>query len=96
MISIFYSSNCTYINIISCILASLNLKQTLKIIKRFKFEELELGVFPIFPELLWDEIKLQLIKNHKSLTTNNILPIIEEEIIVISIICVFYNASISP
>ncbi|KAL7305302.1 hypothetical protein TKK_0002433 [Trichogramma kaykai] len=47
------------------------------VIKKFKFEELESAVLPVFPELEWKKIKSKLVKNHQSFKTANALQIIE-------------------
>ncbi|XP_072766759.1 uncharacterized protein [Anoplolepis gracilipes] len=52
--------------------------QLINVIKRFKFEELESSVIPIFPEISWSHVKFKLIKNHKTFTVNNAVRIIEE------------------
>lgn len=49
-------------------------------IKRFKFEELECDVMPIFPEITWGRVKSKLIRNHKKFTTTNAVHIIQEVI----------------
>ncbi|XP_023246911.1 uncharacterized protein LOC106642425 isoform X2 [Copidosoma floridanum] len=48
------------------------------IIRRFKFEELEDAVLPVFPEVSWTDIKSRLVKDHESLTTLHALKIIEQ------------------
>ncbi|XP_067216527.1 uncharacterized protein [Linepithema humile] len=50
------------------------------VIKRFKFEELEDAVMPIFPEISWSRIKSKLIKNHKTFNVHNVSLIIKETI----------------
>ncbi|XP_076651453.1 uncharacterized protein LOC143358299 [Halictus rubicundus] len=42
-----------------------------RIIKRFKFEELESAVMPVFPEISWNKIKSELVKHHNTFTTTN-------------------------
>ncbi|XP_076295407.1 uncharacterized protein LOC143216338 isoform X2 [Lasioglossum baleicum] len=46
-------------------------KDIVRIIRRFKFEELELAVMPVFPEVSWNKIKSELIKYHNAFTTTN-------------------------
>lgn len=59
----------------------LSAKQSvINIIKKFRFEELEAAVLPVFPEFSWKNIKSQLVENHESLTTVRAVKIIEEEI----------------
>ncbi|XP_011501793.1 PREDICTED: uncharacterized protein LOC105365350 [Ceratosolen solmsi marchali] len=56
----------------------LNIKQEIgKVIKRFKFEELESAVLPVFPEFKWDKIKSKLVENHESFTTGHAIQIID-------------------
>lgn len=52
--------------------------QLINVIKRFKFEELESSVIPIFPEISWSHVKSKLIKNHKRFTVKNAVCVIEE------------------
>ncbi|XP_076241040.1 uncharacterized protein LOC143183401 [Calliopsis andreniformis] len=52
-------------------------QKVINIIKKFKFEELESSVLPVFPELSWIHIKSQLIKYDKSFTTTNALEFIK-------------------
>ncbi|KAL6423858.1 hypothetical protein ACFW04_010355 [Cataglyphis niger] len=52
--------------------------QLINVIKRFKFEELESSVIPIFPEISWNHVKSKLIKNHKTFTVNNAVSVIEK------------------
>ncbi|GAB1863852.1 hypothetical protein CAJAP_04931 [Camponotus japonicus] len=52
--------------------------QLINVIKRFKFEELESSVIPIFPEISWGHVKTKLIKNHKTFTVNNAVRVIQE------------------
>lgn len=47
-------------------------KNIVKIIKKFKFSELEFSVMPVFPEVSLDDIKSQLAKRHDTLTTTNV------------------------
>lgn len=63
--------------------------QLINVIKKFKFEELENSVIPIFPEVSWSHVKTKLIKNHKTFTVNNATRIIEE-ILNVRIFYVFY------
>lgn len=55
-------------------------RQINNVIKRFKFEELENAVMPIFSELSWNRLRSKLIKRHKNFTTTNAVRIIEEAI----------------
>ncbi|XP_012529037.1 uncharacterized protein LOC105832531 [Monomorium pharaonis] len=48
------------------------------LIKRFKFEELESAVMPIFPEISWTRVRSKLVKNHKNFTVVNALRVIED------------------
>lgn len=52
--------------------------QLISVIKRFKFDELESSVIPIFPEISWSDVRSKLIKNHKRFTVNNAARVIEE------------------
>lgn len=57
------------------------MKKVIKnIIRRFKFEELQDAVIPVFPETSWHYIKCQLIMHHQNFTTSNVATIIEEVI----------------
>lgn len=56
----------------------INRRELINVIKRFKFEELENTVIPIFPEISWSYVKSKLIKNHNKFTTRNAVRIIEE------------------
>ncbi|KAG6794904.1 hypothetical protein HZU73_09353 [Apis mellifera caucasica] len=47
------------------------------VIKRFKFEDLESSVMPIFPELSWTDVRSKLVKNHKNFTSVNVAQIIK-------------------
>lgn len=47
------------------------------VIKRFKFEDLESSVMPIFPELSWTDVRSKLVKNHKNFTSFNVAQIIK-------------------
>lgn len=58
-------------------------------IKRFKFGELESSVIPIFPEISWNHVKSELIKNHKTLTVNNAVRVIEK-ILDVSILTYYF------
>ncbi|XP_011647278.1 uncharacterized protein LOC105433592 [Pogonomyrmex barbatus] len=53
-------------------------RQLINTMKRFKFEELESAVIPIFPEITWTRVRSKLIKNHKNFTTTNAIHVIEE------------------
>lgn len=62
--------------------------QLINVIKRFKFEELESSVIPIFPEISWNYVKSKLIKNHKTFTITNAVRVIEK-ILDVSIFTLF-------
>lgn len=47
------------------------------VIKRFKFEDLESSVMPIFPELSWTDVRSKLVKNHKNFTSVNVAQIVK-------------------
>ncbi|KAK2586012.1 hypothetical protein KPH14_010580 [Odynerus spinipes] len=64
----------------SAVTASSLIKLIRIVIRRFKFEELENAVLPVFPETSWDRIKIRLIKLHENFTTLNVVAIIEEVI----------------
>ncbi|XP_033324728.1 uncharacterized protein LOC117219596 [Megalopta genalis] len=51
--------------------------EIVKIIKKFKFEELESAVMPIFPEISWDNIKSELVKYHNRFTSVNATQLIK-------------------
>lgn len=53
-------------------------RQLSKVIRRFKFEELESAVVPVFPEVSWARVRSKLVKNHKSFTVANALRVIED------------------
>ncbi|XP_078053643.1 uncharacterized protein LOC144479042 [Augochlora pura] len=55
--------------------------EIVRIIKKFKFEELELAVMPIFPEVTWDNIKSELVKCHNRFTSVNVAQLIKIAII---------------
>lgn len=58
-----------------------SLKNSIKnIICKFKFEELENAVLPVFPETSWDYVRSQLMMHHHNFTTLNAAAIIEEVI----------------
>lgn len=46
--------------------------QLITVIKRFKFDEIECSVMPIFPEISWSDVKSKLIKKHKKFTVYNV------------------------
>lgn len=56
------------------------------VIKRFKFEDLESSVIPIFPELSWTDVRSKLVKNHKNFTSVNVAQIVKI-VITVSFIC---------
>lgn len=47
------------------------LQQIVVMIKRFKFEEMESTVMPVFPEVSWSNIKTEFIRSHKKFTPTN-------------------------
>ncbi|XP_012146848.2 uncharacterized protein LOC105663328 [Megachile rotundata] len=52
---------------------STNMEQEIvNVIKRFKFEELESSIMPVFPEISWASIKSELVKCHKTFTSANV------------------------
>lgn len=53
-------------------------RQLASVIKRFKFEELEGAVMPVFPEISWNRVRSKLVKNHKNFTVANVVLVIEE------------------
>ncbi|XP_018402618.1 PREDICTED: uncharacterized protein LOC108779658 [Cyphomyrmex costatus] len=53
-------------------------KQLIKVINRFKFEELESAVIPVFPETSWTSVRSKLIKNHKHFTVPNVTHVIRD------------------
>ncbi|TGZ53112.1 uncharacterized protein [Temnothorax longispinosus] len=53
-------------------------RQLAYVIKRFKFEELEGAVMPVFPEISWTRVRSKLIKNHKNFTVSNVVRVIEQ------------------
>lgn len=55
-------------------------RQITRVIKHFKFEELETSVVPLFPETSWKKIKLDLIENQQRLSVLNVAKIIEKVI----------------
>ncbi|XP_014472259.1 PREDICTED: uncharacterized protein LOC106743185 [Dinoponera quadriceps] len=59
---------------------SIILRRINAMIRRFKFEELERDVMPIFPEIAWSRVKSKLVKNHKNFTITNAVRIIGEAI----------------
>jgi hypothetical protein len=71
------------------------------VIKRFKFEELESAVLPIFPEFKWNKIKNKLVENHESFTIAHTTKIIDFFInvmysfYIIFIIITFYSYLLS-
>ncbi|XP_029155592.1 uncharacterized protein LOC114928494 [Nylanderia fulva] len=50
--------------------------KVITVIKRFKFDEIECSVMPIFPEISWSDVKSKLIKKHKTFTAYNVALII--------------------
>lgn len=55
-------------------------RQLLIVIKRFKFEELETCVLPLFPETSWARVKSKLVKQHENFSVGNAAKLIEGEI----------------
>ncbi|KYQ49941.1 hypothetical protein ALC60_10962 [Trachymyrmex zeteki] len=53
-------------------------RQLTKVINRFKFEELESAVIPVFPETSWSRVRSKLIKNHKTFTVANAVHVIQD------------------
>ncbi|CAK9794693.1 hypothetical protein ANTPLA_LOCUS78 [Anthophora plagiata] len=51
--------------------------EIVKLIKRFKFEELETSIMPIFPEVSWNNIRSELVKTHNKFTTANVAQLIK-------------------
>lgn len=49
----------------------------MNILRKFKFEELENAVLPVFPETTWNYVRSQLIKYHDNFTTTNVAAILE-------------------
>lgn len=58
------------------------IRQLTAIIKKFKFQELESTVIPLFPETSWNAIKSRLSHHHEAFTASNVKKIIEQAIIV--------------
>ncbi|XP_068978196.1 uncharacterized protein [Bombus flavifrons] len=56
-------------------------QEIVNVIKRFKFEELELSVAPVFPEISWNNIRSELIKHHKNFTSYNVAEVIKMVVI---------------
>ncbi|KAL0123869.1 hypothetical protein PUN28_006008 [Cardiocondyla obscurior] len=62
-------------------MSSINVKRLIiNVIKRFKFEELEDAVIPIFPEISWTQVVSKLIKSHKTFTVTNVSYVIDNVI----------------
>lgn len=57
----------------------------MNILHKFKFEELENAVLPVFPETTWNNVRSKLIKYHDNFTTTNVVAILETIINVIFI-----------
>ncbi|CAK9807472.1 hypothetical protein ANTQUA_LOCUS5213 [Anthophora quadrimaculata] len=51
--------------------------EIVKLIKRFKFEELETSIMPIFPEVSWNNIRSELVKTHSKFTSANVAQLIK-------------------
>ena len=58
-------------------MSTLALQDLCKIIRRFKFEELESAVIPHFPETSWTEIRSELVKQHIRFSTANAVLLIK-------------------
>ena len=61
------------------------LQDLCKIIKKFKFEELEKAVIPHFPETSWTDIRSELIKQHNRFTTANAVLLINRAVTVANV-----------
>ncbi|XP_076758650.1 uncharacterized protein LOC143427988 [Xylocopa sonorina] len=46
-------------------------QEIIRVIKKFRFEELESSVMPIFPEISWNDVRCKLVKQHKNFTSVN-------------------------
>ncbi|CAL7938289.1 unnamed protein product [Xylocopa violacea] len=46
-------------------------QEIVRCIKKFRFEELESSVMPIFPEISWNNVRCKLVKQHKNFTSVN-------------------------
>ncbi|XP_047356824.1 uncharacterized protein LOC124951863 [Vespa velutina] len=53
-------------------------QRIVNVLRKFKFEELENAVLPVFPETTWNHVRSQLIKHHENFTTANVAAILEE------------------
>ncbi|XP_018351864.1 PREDICTED: uncharacterized protein LOC108754213 [Trachymyrmex septentrionalis] len=58
--------------------ATLIKRQLTNVINKFKFEELESAVIPVFPETSWARVRSKLIKNHKNFTVSNVVHVIRD------------------
>ncbi|XP_043672256.1 uncharacterized protein LOC122631083 [Vespula pensylvanica] len=56
-------------------------QRIVNILRKFKFEELEDAVLPVFPETTWNHVRSQLIKQHESFTTVKVAAVLEKIII---------------
>ncbi|XP_017765027.1 PREDICTED: uncharacterized protein LOC108554324, partial [Eufriesea mexicana] len=52
-------------------------QKIINIIKRFKFEDLELSVMPIFPETSWANIRSNLVKYNEKFSSSNVAQLIK-------------------
>ncbi|XP_015187417.1 PREDICTED: uncharacterized protein LOC107072181 isoform X3 [Polistes dominula] len=48
------------------------------VIRRFKFQELEDAVLPVFPETTWKRLRSQLVKQHEQFITANVVCVLEK------------------
>ncbi|KAL2712962.1 uncharacterized protein V1478_017553 [Vespula squamosa] len=51
-------------------------QRILNVLRRFKFEELEDAVLPVFPETSWNLVRSQLVVQHESFTTTKVAAIL--------------------
>nr|XP_050854342.1 uncharacterized protein LOC127065671 [Vespula vulgaris] len=56
-------------------------QRIVSILRKFKFEELEDAVLPVFPETTWNHVRSELIKQHENFTTVKVAAILEKIII---------------
>ncbi|KOC59189.1 hypothetical protein WH47_11265, partial [Habropoda laboriosa] len=52
-------------------------QEIVKIIKRFKFEELETSIMPIFPEISWSNVRYELVKSRSKFSSANVAQLIK-------------------
>ncbi|KAI4497406.1 hypothetical protein M0802_007417 [Mischocyttarus mexicanus] len=48
------------------------------VLRKFKFEEFEDAVLPVFPEITWSHLRSELIKQHEQFVTSNVVSILEK------------------